>query len=402
MAQKSCLVFAAVHILRKMATISDRELVERFAKGGSEEAFRELVTRHIGLVYSVALRHTGNPHHAEEISQAVFVLLVRRAKSLGKNVVVSGWLYHTARLTAANFQRAEFRRIRREKEVYMQSPTKDEIADEVWRDLLPLLDRAMASLSAADRDCMVLRFFENKSFRDVASTLGIEEGAAQRRVSRSLERLRAFFRGQGLDLSASAIAGAVSANSIAATPVGLGASVAARSLSPGNLGSSVPALIRQTGKKLLWPVTAFVGAVAWLGLTIGCGALFWQAPQKPPQGLGIHSVFWFTNLVVPPPSVNPVVHIKMTGPAGMPFEVSHSENGNEQVTPGVLPGEVSFPADAFSARITVQGSGEVGFEIYRDDFRLGAISGARVTNGRTWLVEAKNGARGFSIKRLTN
>jgi RNA polymerase sigma factor (sigma-70 family) len=399
MAQKSCLVFAAAHILVKMATPSDLELVERFAKGGSEEAFRELVGRHIALVHSVALRHTGNPHHAEEISQAVFVLLARRAKSLGKNVVLSGWLYHTARLTAANFQRAEFRRIRREKEAYMQSITRDDIADDVWRELLPLLDRAMTSLSAADRDCVVLRFFENKSFREVAETLGIEEGAAQRRASRSLERLRAFFHRQGLVLSASAIAGAVSANSVKATPAALGVSVAARSLSPGNLGPSVQALVRQTGARLFWPALGWVGVVAPLVVVITCGALFWHPAHKGPQ------VSWISyrirNAPALPPSVNPIVHIRMTGTPGMPFEVSHPENGNEQITPGVLPGEVSFAADVFSARITTLGSGDLNFEVYRDDFRMAAVSGAHATNGSSWLVE-KGGRRGFSVRRLRN
>ena len=379
------------------------ELVERFAKGGSEEAFRELVGRHIGLVYSVARRHTGNPHHAEEISQAVFVILARRAKSLGKGVVLSGWLYHTARLTAANFQRAEIRRIRREKEAYMQSITSEEVSNEVWRELLPLLDRAMASLSAADRDCVVLRFFENKSFREVAETLGLEEGAAQRRASRCLERLRAFFHKQGLVVSASAIAGAVSANSVKATPANLGALVAARSLSPGNLGPSVQALVRQMWTRLFWPASGLVGTGALLVSTITCGALFWHSAHRQPQG-GFPSsiVYRVRNAPTPPRSVNPIVHIRMTGTPGMPFQVSHSENGNEQITPGVLPSEVSFAADAFSARITVRGSGELSFEVFRDDFRLANISGARVTNGRTWQLSAGKGGSGFSVRRVAN
>ena len=382
--------------------MSDRELLDRFAKGGSEGAFRELVGRHIALVYSVALRHTGNPHHDEEISQAVFVILARRAESLGKSVVLSGWLYHTARLTAANFQRAEFRRIRREKEAYMQSITRNETADEIWRELLPLLDRAMASLSAADRDCMVLRFFENKSFREVAETLGIEEGAAQRRASRSLERLRAFFHKQGLVLSVSAIAGAVSANSVNATPINLAASVAARSLSPGILGPSVHALVRQTGMKLLWPTLGWLGIGVPLVLMITSGAVVWHSAHSKSAGFPVYRVYRVKNPPTLPPSVNPIVQIKMTGTPGMPFEISHSENGNEQITPGVLPGEVSFPADAFSARIGVQGAGELNIEVYRDGFRMANVSGARVTNGRSWLVGANKGGKGFSVRRAPN
>jgi RNA polymerase sigma factor (sigma-70 family) len=384
----------------KMATTSDMELVARFVKHGSEEAFRELVGRHIALVYSVALRHTGNPHHAEEISQAVFVILARRAKSLRKGVVLSGWLYHTARLTAANFQRAEFRRIRREREAYMQSTMTNESADEVWRELLPLLDRAMANLSASDRDCVVLRFFENKSFQEVAERLAIDEGTAQRRASRSLERLRAFFHKQGLVMSTSAIAGAVWANSVSATPTNLGALVAARSLSPGILQPSVQTLVRKTWMKLFWPAFGWVGMGVPLVLVITSGALFLHSERGKTRGMGIHTYFRITNAVSQLPSINqPTVHIRMTGTPGMPFEVRHTVNGNEQITPGTLPGEVSFEADAFSARIMALGAGVFNFDVYRDDSRLAGMSGARVTNGRAWQLNANKGGRGVSLKK---
>lgn len=280
----------------------------------------------------------------------------------------------------------------------MQSIARDEVADEVWRELLPWLDRAMGSLSAADRDCVVLRFFENKSFREVAETLGIEEGAAQRRVSRSLERLRAFFWKKGVVLSASAIAGAVSANSVKATLADLGASVAARSLNPGNLGPSVQVLVRQTWTRLFWPASAWAGIGASMVLMITCGVLFLHPAHRERQVSSI--VYRIRNAPTLPPSVNqPIVHIRMTGTPGMPFEITHSENGSEQITPGVLPGEVSFAADAFSARIIVLGSGELGFEIYRDDFRMASLSGARVTNGRSWLLGAKEGGKGFFMRR---
>src|SRR5215475_1048421 len=141
-----------------MTDVSDNELLERFAGSKSDEAFGELVRRHVGLVYSVALRKTQNPQHAEEITQAVFIILARKAGSLGRKVVLSGWLYHTARLTAANFQRAEFRRVHREQEVFMQSANAADDTDSAWREMSPLLDDAMAGLSRADRDAIVLRY----------------------------------------------------------------------------------------------------------------------------------------------------------------------------------------------------------------------------------------------------
>ena len=99
-----------------MNDLSDAELLRRFAKDDSEAAFAVLVERYLGLVHSVALRQTNSPQHAQDISQAVFIILARKAGALDSKTVLSGWLYHTARLTAANFNRAEWRRARREQE----------------------------------------------------------------------------------------------------------------------------------------------------------------------------------------------------------------------------------------------------------------------------------------------
>src|SRR5690349_11661096 len=99
----------------------DIELLRRFVEDQSESAFAALVLRQIDLVYSAALRQTRNPHSAEEVTQAVFVILARKAKNLLRLGTLTGWLYHAARLTAANYMRSESRRARRETEAYMQS-----------------------------------------------------------------------------------------------------------------------------------------------------------------------------------------------------------------------------------------------------------------------------------------
>src|SRR6266481_5082985 len=104
-----------------MPELTDHELLAEFARTESETAFATLVTRYVNLVYSTALRFTGNPHQAEEISQAVFIILARKAGKLSSRVVLSGWLYQTARLTAANLLKVEIRRQQREQEAYMQS-----------------------------------------------------------------------------------------------------------------------------------------------------------------------------------------------------------------------------------------------------------------------------------------
>src|ERR1022692_1122087 len=102
-----------------MPEVDDHDLLARYARENSEAAFAALVERHVNLVYSVAWRGVGNAHAAEEITQAVFIILAQKAGSIAGKTVLSGWLHQTARLTAANFLRGEIRRHKREQEAYM-------------------------------------------------------------------------------------------------------------------------------------------------------------------------------------------------------------------------------------------------------------------------------------------
>src|SRR5215470_6962382 len=134
-----------------MQTTQDRDLLRQYAETGSEDAFNELLRRHVNLVYSSALRRVGNPEQAEEITQVVFIILARKARFLSEKVILSGWLYRTAGLAAANSSRAEARRKRRERELMMQPPS-DEKESEAWNQIAPMLDPAMERLSRRDRE----------------------------------------------------------------------------------------------------------------------------------------------------------------------------------------------------------------------------------------------------------
>ena len=235
-----------------MQETADRELLRQYVDRDCNEAFATLLARHVNMVYSVALRKTGSPQAAEEITQAVFIILARKARRLSEKTVVSGWLYHTARLTAMNFLRTELRRSRREQEAYMQS-LADETEPEVWRRITPLLDDAMARLSGKDRDAILLRFFEGKSFQEIASAAGASENAAKKRVHHALEKLRRYFAKRGVGSSASAIAGAITANSVSAAPIALVKSIAAVTMAKGTVASaSTLALVKATLNSLLW------------------------------------------------------------------------------------------------------------------------------------------------------
>jgi RNA polymerase sigma factor (sigma-70 family) len=180
-----------------MRDSSDIELVREYARQGSEAAFCELVRRHLNLVYSAACRHVGLPAQAEEITQAVFVILARKAAGFRSHTVLEAWLYETTRLTAISFLRAERRRQFREQEAYMQSTLGQE-SESVWRQMAPLLDEAMMKLGGGEREAIVLRFFQGQSLREAAAGLHITEAAAPKRVSRALEKLRKHFARRGV------------------------------------------------------------------------------------------------------------------------------------------------------------------------------------------------------------
>ncbi|HEY5042693.1 MAG TPA: sigma-70 family RNA polymerase sigma factor [Verrucomicrobiae bacterium] len=231
-----------------MHDASDMDLLRDYARQGSEEVFAELVRRHINLVYSAALRHVGIAAHAEEITQAVFVILARKAVSLRTDTVLDAWLYETTRLTALSFLRGERRRQFREQEAYMQSTLPESTDVSVWNQLAPLLDDAMARLGKKDREAVVLRYFKEKNLGEVAAAMKITEAAAQSRVHRAVEKLRGFFTKRGVTLSVSVLAGVVSANSVQAAPIGLSVTIAATSVKGSAVAASTLTLVKATLK----------------------------------------------------------------------------------------------------------------------------------------------------------
>src|SRR5208283_2361314 len=133
----------------KLNMTPDSELLRRYADTHSEEAFAELVRRHVNLVYSTALRQVnGDAHLAQDVAQTVFTDLARKAASLARRATLTGWLYTSAHFAAAKIARTENRRRDRE-EKFMREPIPETAPEPDWQKLRPVLDEAMHQLNEA-------------------------------------------------------------------------------------------------------------------------------------------------------------------------------------------------------------------------------------------------------------
>ena len=233
-------------------TTDDMTLLQEYARRNSEEPFATLVLRHVNLVYSVALLEVRDAHLAEEITQAVFIILARKAGSLGDKTILSGWLCRTARYASANALTIQRRRQQREQEAYMQSVLNEPEPD-VWMQIAPLLGAAMKQLGQKDHDALVLRFFENKSFQEIGTAFGASENAAKKRVAYALEKLRKYFSKCGVSSTTATLAGAISANSVQVAPVGLAKTISAVAITQGATATtSTLTLIKGALKLMAW------------------------------------------------------------------------------------------------------------------------------------------------------
>ena len=279
-------VFPPVGIISQMAEPDDMQLLREYVAGNSEDAFATLVQRHVNLVYSVALRQLGDAQHAQDVAQAVFVILARKAASLRRETILTGWLYQTARFTAAGFRRGERRRQCREQESFMQSALDQSRSDAAWEQLAPLLDDAMGRLGKLDRTLILLRFFEGKSSAEAAAALKLNEPAAKRRCTRAIEKLRNYFSRRGVDSTIAAIAETISTHSVQMAPAALAKTATALALAKGATASaSTLTLIKGALKLMAWTKakTAVVVGVTVITLTLGVGSIsYFAKPHSQP------------------------------------------------------------------------------------------------------------------------
>lgn len=236
---------------------TDTELLRRYVQEYSEPAFTELVQRHVGLVYSVALRRLGGDAHlAEDVTQTVFNDLARKAATLRDRATIGGWLYVSANHASAAMVRSERRRKTRELAAHAMHTPNDSDTDPEWTRLRPVIDEAIVGLKDQDREAIAMRYFEQRSFHEIAAALRLTDEAARKRVDRGLEKLRVILQRRGVDSTAGALGLALSTIGSTPAPAGLGTKIAGHAIATAGAAGSGMTL------------------GGWLGLALPTAALF--------------------------------------------------------------------------------------------------------------------------------
>jgi RNA polymerase sigma factor (sigma-70 family) len=208
--------------------MEDHDLLREYVQRRSEQAFAELVARYLDLVYSAARRVVGEANLAQDVAQTVFIQLARKAKTLPGDVVLPAWLHRHTHYAACNALRSE-RRQREHADLAMEMNALNSDEDSLWQRVAPLLDEAMNCLGRRDHEAVVLRFFERRSLREVGVALGMSDDAAQKRVSRALERLREHFAEHGIRVTSALLVSALGTQAVQAAPAGLASVITAAS-----------------------------------------------------------------------------------------------------------------------------------------------------------------------------
>ena len=269
--------------------MTDWDLLQQYVQTKSQPAFEELVRRHMGWIQSAAVRHVHDEHLAEDITQAVFLGLLQQAKRLHSGVAVPTWLFQVTRYSCTKALRARHRRqFHEQKAAAMKSESSETLSESEWRQLSPMLDELVSRLSKQDQEAILLRFYEQKSFAEVAEELGISEEAGKKRVQRAVDKLRQLIGKRGLACSAGALSGGLMVNVTEVAPAALAAKTMAV-LTAAAQGATIPAEVAAIAEGAMHMIAMArikiaavlaLALVAALGLSIWTEHLIWGQATK--------------------------------------------------------------------------------------------------------------------------
>ena len=249
--------------------MDERELLKRYAETGDEKAFAQLVDRYGSWLFSAARRRLGDEHLAEDVTQAVFMMLMRQARRLGRYRYVSGWMFLALGYCVKRAKRQQERLVRREKEA--ASMRKEAVEEAAWEEIAPELDEAVGKLGKADRDAVLLRFYEQRPLAEVGRALGISEEAARKRVERAVGKLRVLLAKKGISGTTAGLSAVLVGNVVERMPQGLAEKIV--SAVGGGGGSTVAAAIAKGAMKMMAYAKLKVAAVV-LGLVVAGGVIY--------------------------------------------------------------------------------------------------------------------------------
>jgi RNA polymerase sigma factor (sigma-70 family) len=250
MSDRTPTLFPTADASADLTGASDAELFGRYQAGPCGEVFRALAARHLPLIWSTARRLVnGDAALAEDVAQIVLTDFARKAPQLPPGTVAAGWLHRHTCFTARKLVRTEVRRRAREQRasflssslsnssgagsngdsrfpsVMAMTSTSDSDSESLWQEAAPLLDAALDGLDKADREAILLRFYQRQDHRSIGTAMGCTEDAARKRVARALEKLRTLFRRRGVLLTAALLSQCLTDHATAAVPASVAASL---------------------------------------------------------------------------------------------------------------------------------------------------------------------------------
>lgn len=254
---------------------SDEQLLQRARTAGDRAAFDTLIRRYANLVYGIAMRQTRDAQLAADISQAVFIVFVKRILSIHQARALPGWFLKTTRFAVRDARRSADRRRFHEHqaaasrtEQAMSQNNPDQAAE------LAVIDDAIASLGRTDRDLLLMRYLQGRDFAVIAATLGITEPAVRKRLARAIERMRGFFNANGAALSVVSVTGLLgSATTIVAPAAVVEGSVVAATAGGVASTSAVAMIAKGVIQIMSWTNGKIAGGIVVVILAVGAGGV---------------------------------------------------------------------------------------------------------------------------------